>query len=194
MCTLLSGESATLKSPHLLQASERQVQWVIWVSVVAVGLLGTSLTSLESSVVVFWFLGMEPAYIIIFPQLLCVLHFSVSNGYGAVMGFLIGPLVRVLSGEPKLGLPTILRFPGCTLEDGVYIQHAPVKTISMLSSLASILFFSYLAALLFDKELLPQKMDVFQVKTPPPTASVSPSNSANGEEMVDLLEKGGQKK
>ena len=153
-----------------------------------VGLVGTSLTGQENSVLLYWILSAEVAYIIIFPQLVCVLFVNISNGYGAVMGCVVGSVLRVLCGLPSLGLPVVLHFPGCVLEDGVYVQYAPVKTISMLSAIAAIVSFSYLTSVLFNKGLLPEKCDVFKVKVQQSARELTLVHGAKEDHEKDTLD------
>ncbi|XP_067440341.1 high affinity choline transporter 1-like [Thunnus thynnus] len=165
------------------QASDREMQWVIRISVVVVGLAGTALTFLDSSVLVFWLVGVDMSYTIMFPQLVCILFFKVSNGYGATVGYLMGIIMRVLSGEPLIGLPPAIRFPGCRLDaEGKLTQFFPFRTAIMIISLVSILLFSWLASIIFNKGLLSERWDVYKIKRKQkPTAKATEDKRTNSD-------------
>ncbi|XP_017287917.1 high-affinity choline transporter 1 [Kryptolebias marmoratus] len=148
------------------QASDSEMKWVIRFSVVVVGLVGTSITFCTNSTLVLWILGADLSYTLMFPHLVSVLFFKVTNGYGATVGYILGVSLRILLGENSLGLPVVLRLPGCTLENGVYVQRSPIRTVAMLCTLVTILLFSALALFVFNRGLLPESWDVFKVKRP----------------------------
>ncbi|XP_057705633.1 high-affinity choline transporter 1-like [Corythoichthys intestinalis] len=175
--------SSIYKSILRTKASDREVQWVIKGAVLFTGLVGSSLAFLEVSILSYWLLGSTVTYVLMFPQLICILFFENSNAYGAISGLFIGGMLRLLSGEPSLGLPVTLPFPGCTLENGVYVQHAPVSTICMLCNLISTLVVSYLASLLFNKGLIPERFDICKVKThqSPQNLTLTSSNTVESD-------------
>ncbi|XP_077426777.1 high affinity choline transporter 1-like [Vanacampus margaritifer] len=165
------------------QASDREMQWVIRISVIVVGLFGTGLTFLDSSVLVFWLVGVDMSYTIMFPQLVCVLFFKASNGYGATVGVMMGLTLRILSGEPLINLPPIIHFPNCRLNrEGTLTQFFPFRTLIMLVSLVVIVSGSWLMAKAFDVGLLPEKLDVFKVKC----KQTKPAEVSSAEENVEL--------
>ena len=143
------------------------MQWVIWAVVVVIGIMGTSLTFIGKGTLGMWYIGTTVSYIFMFPQLACVLFVDKANGYGSIMGFVVGLVLRLLCGWPGLGIPAVLHLPGGSLEDGVYVQRFPVNTLCMLCSLACILIFSYLTALLLDKGIIPEAWDVLNFLTLP---------------------------
>lgn len=146
------------------QASDYELRWVIRVTVVVVGIVGTVITFCTNSTLLLWLLGADVAYTLIFPQLTAVLFFKPVNGYGAMVGYIVGLTLRIVLGENTIGLPVVLHLPGCTLEDGAYVQKAPVRTICMLCSLMTICIVSWLASCMFNHSLLTEKWDIFQVK------------------------------
>ncbi|XP_075318496.1 high affinity choline transporter 1-like [Odontesthes bonariensis] len=161
------------------QASDSEMQWVIRISVVVVGLVGTPITFYTNSTLVLWILGADVSYTLMFPHLVSVLFFKVTNGYGAAVGYITGMTLRILLGENILGIPVVLHLPGCTLEDGVYVQKSPVRTVSMLCTLVTILVFSCMAVFIFNRGLLPEKWDVFNVKR---SVSAPPADAGSDSE------------
>ncbi|KAI3371372.1 hypothetical protein L3Q82_023961, partial [Scortum barcoo] len=91
------------------QASGPEMQRVIRISVLLVGLewtglAGTGLAFGDNSVFALWLLSGDLLY--------CVLRFSCTNSYGAISGYVVGLQLRALSGEPVLGIPPLILYPG----------------------------------------------------------------------------------
>uniref|UniRef100_H3CU00 Solute carrier family 5 member 7 n=2 Tax=Tetraodon nigroviridis TaxID=99883 RepID=H3CU00_TETNG len=143
------------------QASDNEMQWVIRITVVVVGVAGTAMTFRAKSLLILWIQALDLSYNLIFPQFVCVLFFKVANGYGGTAGYITGLIFRLLLGEDTIGLPVSLCLPGCTVVDDVYIQTAPVRTVAMLCSFITTLVISWLAAFMFNHRLLPQRWNVF---------------------------------
>ncbi|CAL8270991.1 unnamed protein product [Lota lota] len=159
------------------QASQREMNWVVRVVVVLIGIVGTSLTAFKSGTLAMWYIGVAMTYVFMFPQLICVLFFDKANGYGSIMGFVVSLALRLLCGWPRVGIPAVLRLPGDSFEDGAHVQRFPVNTLCMLCSMACILTFSYLTALLLDKGIVPEAWDLLHfLKMPRKLPSVGASN------------------
>uniref|UniRef100_A0A8C5R1V2 High affinity choline transporter 1 n=1 Tax=Leptobrachium leishanense TaxID=445787 RepID=A0A8C5R1V2_9ANUR len=151
------------------KASDREILCVMRLSMVLLGSAGMGLAFLSSSIYDLWFLSGELVYALLFPQLCCALFISGTNTYGSAAGFFVGFVLRLLGGEPSLKIPPVLRYPGCTLVDGIYVQLFPFKTFTMLVSLSTIVLVSYLSQVLFMKKMLPIQWDVcnvFRKETP----------------------------
>lgn len=164
------------------------MQWVIRISVVLTGLIGMSFIGFRHSILAFWYFNAELCFILMFPQFTCALFFQISNGYGAVMGMLVGLTLRLLSGNPVFGIEPVIHFPGYTPENGVFVHYAPIRTIFMMISFAVILFFSYLTSVLFKKNLLPQRWDVLKVSDQKVLEAPVPLEASREHEMEKLCE------
>lgn len=124
------------------------------------GASATAMALLAKSVYGLWYLSSDLVYIIIFPQLLCVLFIKGTNTYGAIAGYLLGLLLRITGGEPYLYLQPLIFYPGWYEDDdGIYMQRFPFKTLAMLTSFFTNIGVSYLAKYLFESGTLPPKVD-----------------------------------
>ncbi|KAF9798418.1 hypothetical protein SFRURICE_003064 [Spodoptera frugiperda] len=83
-------------------------------------------------------------YVILFPQLLMVVHFKkYCNTYGSLAAYIVALLVRLSGGEKLLGLPAFIHYPGWDAENEV--QLFPFRTMAMSLSLFTLAFISWLS-------------------------------------------------
>uniref|UniRef100_A0A3Q3DKA9 High-affinity choline transporter 1-like n=1 Tax=Hippocampus comes TaxID=109280 RepID=A0A3Q3DKA9_HIPCM len=145
------------------QASDRELQWVTRICVLLVGLAGTGLAFNKSSMLALMLLTTDLLYCIVTPQLVCVVHLRSANCYGAISGYTVALLLRVLSGEPALGIPPVILYPGWREEDGVITQYFAFRTLIAFISLAVVVLVSCLVELGFNHNVIPQSWDVLDV-------------------------------
>ncbi|KAK6026943.1 hypothetical protein OSTOST_07070 [Ostertagia ostertagi] len=139
--------------PH---ASEREVILVMRFAIIAVGVMATVMALTIQSIYGLWYLCADLVYVILFPQLLCVVYVKSSNTYGSLAGYGVGLILRLSGGEPLVGLPALVHYPMYT--DG--IQYFPFKTMAMMSSLICILGVSRLSEHLFTTGQISPEWDV----------------------------------
>ncbi|XP_070799548.1 high affinity choline transporter 1 [Pituophis catenifer annectens] len=162
--SILSASSMFARNIYQLSfrqtASDNEIVWVMRITIFMFGAAATAMALLAQSIYGLWYLSSDLVYIIIFPQLLCVLFIKGTNTYGAIIGYLFGLLLRITGGEAYLSLPPLILYPGWYLDDdGIYIQRFPFKTLAMLTSFFTNIAVSYLAKYLFESGTLPPKLD-----------------------------------
>lgn len=121
------------------------------ITTIAVGAVATYIAITVTSIYGLFLLCADLVYVVLFPQLICVVHWpSRCNHIGALCGFVVGLGVRLLSGEPLIGLAPVLLFPNWREADPmrgetVAVQRFPFRTAAMLTSLLLIVVGSWLA-------------------------------------------------
>ncbi|XP_061485381.1 high affinity choline transporter 1 [Rhineura floridana] len=161
--SILSASSMFVRNIYQLSfrqsASDKEIVWVMRITIFVFGASATAMALLAQSVYGLWYLSSDLVYIIIFPQLLCVLFIKGTNTYGAIAGYFFGLILRITGGEPYLRLHPLIFYPGWYQDDGLYYQRFPFKTLAMLTSFITNTGVSYLAKYLFESGTLPPKLD-----------------------------------
>ncbi|XP_071491029.1 high-affinity choline transporter 1-like [Diadema antillarum] len=141
------------------KASEKELVWLMRISVIVVTTIATIMALTVSSIYALFVLCSDFVYVILFPQLVCVIHVNKSNTYGSAVAFVVGLFLRLASGVSALSLPPLIRYP---LYDEEYGQQFPFRTLCMIISLLTLLLVSYATAFVFEKEYLSNRWDVFK--------------------------------
>jgi len=101
---------------------------VIRVSIVLLGAVATVLALKVRSVQALWFFTSDLVFVLLFPQLLWALFDPKANRIGSITAFSLSAFLRIGAGEPLLGLPALLAYPGTW----------PFRTIAALVGLAAL--------------------------------------------------------
>ena len=128
-----------------------------------------------------WFLCSDLVYVVLFPQLFCVVYVKNTNTYGSMAAYWIGIFMRLTGGEPLFHLPALIKYP--LYDEANNLQKFPFRTMSMLISFFLIIAVSYLTKYLFEKEILAKKYDIFRCVTNVSIEQIALRDSVTMDEM-----------
>lgn len=129
-------------------------------AILFVGFMATAMALTVKSIYGLWYLSSDLVYVMLFPQLVCVVYFKkFCNTYGSLTAYIVGFLLRSLGGEEIVGLPALIKYPYFDEEKSE--QLFPFRTLSMLISLMTLLSVSRVSKWLFENGHIPPQMDVF---------------------------------
>lgn len=134
------------------------------------------------------FLSSDLAYVILFPQLLAVIHWpSYIDTYGCLAGYAVSLFLRLSAGEKYFGIPAIIQYPNYDYKNN--IQKFPFRTTAMLSSIIIQLIVSFITKSIFGgKTCCPRCCDFLGVYTPGKSKEqngVAQSNSGAALLLID---------
>lgn len=146
--SLLSGASYLTHNVYVClirlvrsEASKTETILAFRSIVLILGVLSTLMSLTTSTIYGLWILAGDLGYVIVFPQFLAAVHWPEKvNVFGSVCASLVAITIRLLIGEPMIGLTSVIPLP--EHPDGSPVL--PVKTILMLMSLTTLFCTSYL--------------------------------------------------
>jgi high affinity choline transporter 7 len=156
-------------------AYEREVVLALRAFILLTCLLATGLAVRCSSIYALFVLCGDFMYVMVFPQLVLVLFWPRANTYGCVSSFVTSLLLRLLAGEPALGLPALLSFGevAAACPAGFCTGRPPFRTIVMLTGALVHLLVTQVTDTLFTKGLLGLRTDFLNCYTMDQTGKVS---------------------
>ena len=148
------------------------------IAIFGVGALATVMGITVDSIYMLWFLCSDLVFVVLFPQLLCVVYLRWTNTYGSLSGYILGLFFRLAGGESSLGIPVLIKYPFYSEKDG---QLFPFKTLCMLITLTTIVAVSFLTKNLFEKGILHRKFDIFLCVVNTQGENIALKNQENSE-------------
>ncbi|XP_065292431.1 high-affinity choline transporter 1-like isoform X2 [Dermacentor albipictus] len=146
-------------------ATEKEVIYVMRVSIVLVGALATFMALTAESIYSLWYLSSDLVYVILFPQLVCVVYLKDHvNTYGSFAAYVVGCFLRAGGGERILKIPPFIKYPFYDYEQGE--QRFPFRTLSMVISFLTLVAVSGITSWLFTGGRVPLDWDVFNCFQP----------------------------
>ncbi|XP_017041190.1 high-affinity choline transporter 1 [Drosophila ficusphila] len=163
--SVLSAASMFARNVYKLifrqKASEMEIIWVMRVAIIVVGILATIMALTIPSIYGLWSMCSDLVYVILFPQLLMVVHFKKHcNTYGSLSAYIVALAIRLSGGEAILGLAPLIKYPG--YDEETKEQMFPFRTMAMLISLITLVSVSWWTKMMFESGKLPPSYDYFR--------------------------------
>ncbi|KDR16364.1 High-affinity choline transporter 1, partial [Zootermopsis nevadensis] len=186
--SVLSASSMFARNVYRLifrqRASEMEIIWVMRVSILVVGALATVMALTIPSIYGLWSMCSDLVYVILFPQLLMVVHFKHHcNTYGSLTAYIVAFFVRMTGGEPLLGLPAMIHYPGWDGENQLF----PFRTMAMLMSLVTLILVSWGTKWIFETGRLAPGYDIFRCVVNIPEDVERVDEPAEGGEQMAVM-------
>ena len=164
--------------------SELELSIALRVTIIIIGILSTVVATCLSTVYGLFILASDLIFVIIFPQLVCVMMIQSTNTYGALTGYFLGLVLRLGGGgDQYIPMPAFIHYPFYSQTKG---QLFIFRTFSMLMSITAIYFVSLAAHYIFCWKLLSLKWDVLKCFSDNPI-SAQTSLSFNSDHQIILL-------
>lgn len=149
------------------------------ISIFGVGALATAMGITVDSIYMLWFLCSDLVFVVLFPQLLCVVYLRWTNTYGSLCGYILGLFFRLAGGETSLKIPVLIKYPFFDEESNS--QLFPFKTLCMLISLSTIMLVSIVTKKIFETGTLHPRLDIFMCVVNTPDETIALKNQENSE-------------
>jgi len=175
-------------------ASQKELGYCMKVTVVCAGAIAIALALAIPSIYGLFKLCSDLVFVIVFPQLVMVTYVPWANLYGAISGYVVSLILRLLGGEPLIHLPPTIKYP--YYDDHSYnpdgeVDHEgkgqlfPFRTFSMMMGLLANLLVCYVTHKLFTGQYLSKKWDVLQAIDP---EAMLNSHSSSEEDNANSLD------
>jgi high affinity choline transporter 7 len=103
------------------------------IGIVGVGAAASVLANQVDSIYSLFVLCSYFVYVMLFPQLTCVIYFRDVNTYGSLAGYIMGLFFQLAGGEKRLKVPSLFQYPWYDAK--AKFQRFPYKTFSIVMSL-----------------------------------------------------------
>lgn len=138
-----------------MQATPKELVWVIRVGIFVVAAIATAMGLTIDSIYGLWYLCSDLVFVVLFPHLLCAVHVPFVNIYGSITGYIFGLLLRLGGGEPLISLEPFIEYPYFRNSEQLF----PFRTFSMIVTLVTLITVSLLTNVLFESGMVPVEYD-----------------------------------